>query len=347
MSFLTQEMKRHAVLVALHAEHSDLEIANFLKVSRQFVYKVRNELVGASGDVNLVSTRKSHSPRSGAIRSPEFVEEVQKIIDDDPGKSMRAIAKSLSVSESTVRRIVHKDIVYKSYKLRKGQLLNAKAKENRVIKGRRLLNLLKHPSEPNILWIFSDEKNFSQDRKVNTQNDRWLCDEPSKVPTINQTKFPSSVMVLGVVSHEGHIMPPHFFPQGLRVCAKDYIDVLETVVLPWIKQIAQGRPFIFQQDSAPSHTAGITQEWMSNNFHDFVGPNVWPPNSPDLNPLDYYVWGVVERDANKCPHNTKESLREAIHESMVNMDQHHLTSACARFRSRIEAVIEADGGFIR
>ena len=25
----------------------------------------------------------------------------------------------------------------------------------------------------------------------------------------------------------------------------------------------------------------------------------WPPNSPDLNPLDFYVWGVVERVTNK------------------------------------------------
>jgi len=28
----------------------------------------------------------------------------------------------------------------------------------------------------------------------------------------------------------------------------------------------------------------------------------WPPNSPDLNPLDYYVWSVVERVTNKSRH---------------------------------------------
>jgi hypothetical protein len=38
---LTQEMKRHAVIVALNAKHSDLEISRFLKVARSFVFKVR------------------------------------------------------------------------------------------------------------------------------------------------------------------------------------------------------------------------------------------------------------------------------------------------------------------
>ncbi len=72
----------------------------------------------------------------------------------------------------------------------------------------------------------------------------------------------------------------------------------------------------------------------------------WPPSSPDLNPLDYYVWGVVERDANKAAHPNLDSLRAAIKHAMANLDRTHLENACLRFRSRIEAVIEAEGGWI-
>jgi inhibitor of nuclear factor kappa-B kinase subunit alpha len=103
---------------------------------------------------------------------------------------------------------------------------------------------------------------------------------------------------------------------------------------------------VFQQDSAPSHTASTTQEWLAENFHDHVTPNIWPPSSPDLNPLDYYVWGVVERETNKHAHNTKDSLKAAIGDIMANINKDHLINACSRFRSRIEAVIEVEGGFI-
>ena len=27
---------------------------------------------------------------------------------------------------------------------------------------------------------------------------------------------------------------------------------------------------------------------------DFIGPDLWPPNSPDLNPVDYKIWGVMQ-----------------------------------------------------
>ena len=98
------------------------------------------------------------------------------------------------------------------------------------------------------------------------------------------TKFPATVMVLGVVKNEGHVMPPHFFPQRLRVNAAAYIEVLEAVVEPWIDSVHGERPYVFQQDSAPSHKAMTTQDWMSENLHDHITPNMWLPSSPDLNP---------------------------------------------------------------
>lgn len=39
-------------------------------------------------------------------------------------------------------------------------------------------------------------------------------------------KFPATVMDLGVVSNEGPVMSPHFFPEELRVNTAAYIDVL-------------------------------------------------------------------------------------------------------------------------
>uniref|UniRef100_A0A182NAM4 Uncharacterized protein n=1 Tax=Anopheles dirus TaxID=7168 RepID=A0A182NAM4_9DIPT len=42
-------------------------------------------------------------------------------------------------------------------------------------------------------------------------------------------------------------MPPHIFPQGLRLNADGYIDLLATVVKPWIETVANGRPELWPQ----------------------------------------------------------------------------------------------------
>jgi hypothetical protein len=107
-----------------------------------------------------------------------------------------------------VWNIVRDELRYKSYRLGKGQFMNQATKERRLIKAKALLNRFKHPPSPNILIFYSDEKNFNQDQKVNSQNNRWLCQDPKEVPIIMKIKFPAHVMVLGVVSNEGDVMPP-------------------------------------------------------------------------------------------------------------------------------------------
>ena len=97
-------------------------------------------------------------------------------------------------------------------------------------KAKKLLARIKHPTVPNPLIFFSDEKNFMQDQKVNRRNNRWLCSDPTEVPIVMATKFPANVMVLGIMSNKGDIMPPHIFPKGLRVNTDEFINVLETEI---------------------------------------------------------------------------------------------------------------------
>ena len=58
------------------------------------------------------------------------------------------------------------------------------------------------------------------------------------VPRGMKTKFPVMVMDVGVVSSEGHIIPPHIFEFSLKVNTKVYLDVLKSVVIPWCNQVA-------------------------------------------------------------------------------------------------------------
>ena len=61
----------------------------------------------------------------------------------------------------------------------------------------------------------------------------WIATNNRDVPRVMKTKFLTTVMVFGMVSSEGHIMPPHIFEVGLKVNTKVYLDVLKSMVIPW------------------------------------------------------------------------------------------------------------------
>ena len=71
-----------------------------------------------------------------------------------------------------------------------------------------------------------------------------------------------------------------------------------------------------------------------------------PYSSPDLNPLDDFVWSYVENITNMTSHNTKTSLIAAIRRVFAELPPVLVEKACSQFRIRIEAMIEADGGYI-
>ena len=49
----------------------------------------------------------------------------------------------------------------------------------------------------------------------------------------------------------------------------------------------------FQQDDAKPHIHEKSQECCAKNLPSFIDKDHWPPNSPDLNPLDYCVWNEI------------------------------------------------------
>lgn len=74
-----------------------------------------------------------------------------------------------------------------------------------------------------------------------------------------KTKFPGSRMGLGAISSQGDIMDSHFFHEGLRVEANEYLEVMRTTVKPCMDDVTrswgQEDNYVFQHDSAPAHTS--------------------------------------------------------------------------------------------
>ncbi len=274
--------KRQRVSDLLDAQVPILEIVDIVKCSKQVVYRIRKKKKAGES-----LARKPGSGGKNKIIDQDFLLHLAVEIEADPTRSMRKMSKDLSVSEFTIRKAVGQ-LGLHSYVRRRRQLLSKSTNNIRVERGKKIINWLKKkPSS--VVLVFSDKKNWMVDQSRNARNDRYLAFSRDEVPAINQTKHPASAMMLGVVASDGKRMPPFWFTHGLRVGAKEYLEVLETVVEPWLDQQNPEGNYCWQQDGAPGHKARMVQQWCKENLADFWPANFWPPSSPDAAPLDYGI----------------------------------------------------------
>jgi len=84
-----------------------------------------------------------------------------------------------------------------------------------------------------------------------------------------------------------------FVDSGLKISGCYYSEVLlSQQLLPAIWQVS-GDFFVFQQGSVSAHKACETIKLLQWEMPVFISPDLWFPNSPDLNPVDYKIWGVM------------------------------------------------------
>ncbi|QQP55312.1 Uncharacterized protein FKW44_008455, partial [Caligus rogercresseyi] len=71
------------------------------------------------------------------------------------------------------------------------------------------------------------------------------------------------------------------------------------------------------------------QDFCRANMADFWPADMWPSSSPDLNPLDFSVWSVLESHACKTSHANLTSLQQAIVEAWDNLIEEYIKKSCA------------------
>jgi len=84
--------------------------------------------------------------------------------------------------------------------------------------------------------------------------------------------------------------------------------------------------------------------FLSTETPAFILPTLWPPNSPDLNPVDYKVWSVLQEQAYKVKVNNVDELRQRIQTVCYELDQCIIDKAIKQWRTHLRAWVEAKGG---
>jgi hypothetical protein len=75
------------------------------------------------------------------------------------------------------------------------------------------------------------------------------------------------------------------------------------------------------------------------------GPHHWPVRSPDLNPLDFFLWGHLKFLIYRRPINSEADLRVRIQEAFISVTEEIITNATTRsLLRRAQLCIQMNGG---
>ncbi|KAK0403014.1 hypothetical protein QR680_016669 [Steinernema hermaphroditum] len=179
--------------------------------------------------------------------------------------------------------------------------------------------------------LFTDEKIFTVQPYPNSQNQRELLPKGSpRVVKRDNVHFPQSVMVWGGISGLGKTKLV-FVPKGAKINADTYRElILEGAVIPWAQENAENIEWSLQQDCVPAHDAKKTLTFGLQN-------------SPDLNPLDFAVWGIMEQKACAVKHKSVDSLKRALEKAWNEIIPEMIAAILKNFRKRLDAFIAARG----
>lgn len=95
-----------------------------------------------------------------------------------------------------------------------------------------------------------------------------------------------------------------------------------------------------------SHTSDLAQNWCKKNFKSFISKDKWPPNTPELNPMDYSVWNEISKNVDYQKVKSRESLIKEIRKAIKKIDQKFAREVIGDFLTRVYAIEKNKGDII-
>ncbi|KAL6730797.1 hypothetical protein Aduo_001735 [Ancylostoma duodenale] len=126
-----------------------------------------------------------------------------------------------------------------------------------------------------------------------------------------------------------------------RIDSNIHCRVIERLYIPFNKSKYGGYARLVQ-DNAPPHISKKTKEKLREWKVDTLD---WPPESPDLNPIEL-IWGHMKNEIRKKGPRTLSELKKAI----VDYWQHLTPEVCTKYiegiKARLRQVVQQKGGNI-
>lgn len=135
-----------------------------------------------------------------------------------------------------------------------------------------------------------------------------------------------------------------------KLNSRKYLDIIRTIVEDFLDNLSieKYRTCWYQLDGAPPHCTHEISMELDRLFDDRwirrLGPWNWPPRSPDLTPLDFYLWGTLKDRVYKTPVHNREELERRVIQEIENLDPAEIRAATTNVvHRRIQKCLEVNG----
>jgi len=299
-------------------------------------------------DTGMFGKNAGDSGRPRSISTPEVEEEILAIVQENPGTSIRRIAAQIDISPRLIWRTLKEQLLY-PYHIQRVQTLNPPDFRARLEFCRWILR--KQARNVNLIAniLFTDEAGFTRDGIFNFHNThQWADENPHAiVESRHQQRFSLNVW-LGILGDR--LIGPVVLPD--RLTGPAYQNFLMNTLPPLLEDVPLNLRAAswFMHDGAPPHFSLAVREYLNQMYQERWigrgGPVAWPPRSPDLNPLDFFIWGYLKSLVYAEPINNLEQLENRIEEACVTIRIKPGVFERARdsFLRRCRVCIDMEGG---
>ena len=83
------------------------------------------------------------------------------------------------------------------------------------------------------------------------------------------------------------------------------------------------------------HRASDTVRFLEQTTPAFISPDLWPPNSPDLNPVDYKTWDIIQQRVYQSRVHDVDQLKQRLLDVWHGMGQSVVDIAIDEWRVRL------------
>lgn len=293
------------------------------------------------------SFEKPKRNRNKTATSEANANVVINLINENPHTSVEDISDNTNISATSVRRILKRNRFH-NYKMILVQELWPEDFDRRINFIAEMMVLEEDVLNFRNLILWSDECSFSNNGRVNRHNMHyWSRENPRWARQRNfQRSFKVNVWC-GIIGR--YLVGPYFFEGTLN--AQRYLELLQNELPDLLDAIPLAIRNImwFQQDGAPAHTSREVTNYLNivfpNRWIGKFGPVAWPPRSPDLTPLDYFLWGFLKDFVYRTQPGNVEELKDRIRVGCAAIRGNVLASVVNReMTKRFNLCIANNGG---